>query len=96
MSAWPLTSSERNRQGSLTSWYPDRGYLAGSTFVQLMSDSRAPTRHVSLAIVSAALVTLTTLVSCANTSALPQPLSDEDRRAIRANDSTYVSAWLRD
>ena len=41
-------------------------------------------------------VAAATISACTQTSAATRGLSEADRRAIRANDSVYVSAWLRD
>jgi len=52
--------------------------------------------RLSAVIQAAALAAMATLVSCRDSASAVRPLSDDDRRAIRANDSTYVSAWMRD
>ena len=41
------------------------------------------------------LVMSVLFVACAGTGAAPAELSDADRQAIRALDSTYVTAWLQ-
>lgn len=54
------------------------------------------TVRLSAIIAAAAFATAASLASCSNASGVEQPLTDDDRRAIRANDSTYVAAWLQD
>jgi ketosteroid isomerase-like protein len=36
------------------------------------------------------------IAACSRAESAPAPLSDRDRAAIRANDSAYVTAWMRD
>ena len=44
----------------------------------------------------AAIVPAFPIVACSRAESGPTPLSDRDRAAIRANDSAYVAAWIRD
>jgi len=47
-------------------------------------------------LVLAAIVLALASAACSRAESGPAPLSDRDRAAIRANDSAYVAAWIRD
>ena len=52
--------------------------------------------HRALRRVLAAIVPAFLIAACSRAESGPAPLSDRDRAAIRANDSAYVAAWMRD
>ena len=52
--------------------------------------------HRALRRVLAAIVPAFPIAACSRAETRPAPLSDRDRAAIRANDSAYVGAWIRD
>ena len=52
--------------------------------------------HRALRRVLAAILSTFPIAACSRAESGPAPLSDRDRAAIRANDSAYVAAWIRD